>query len=231
MKSKIIFYREILRKTTILCLDKISLKNYTKTLTTEVKLYLTTIIPQIVSMFTFLHNRIVITSKIAILKFPKNLFIFIPFIYWENYLLSLGLGHPRFPETDLNLLLQLITLVIIFVSLYYKKKQKLKIHGTIMGIAVITHLISFLLVMGSKFFTYFEFYSTQTSIFAVQTAWVHIFPGIIALVLGLFLVTLWAINTSNVKGCYSRKRIMDVTLVLWLFSLIFGIVTYALFYL
>ena len=146
-------------------------------------------------------------------------------------MLALGLGHPRFPETDLNLILQLISLLIIFVSLYYKKKQKLKLHGTIMGVAVIMHLVSFLLVMGSKFFTYFDFYSTQTSILAVQTAWIHVFPGIIALVLGLFLVTVWAINASNVKDCYNRKRIMDVTLVLWLFSLIFGIITYALFYL
>jgi len=146
-------------------------------------------------------------------------------------LLALGLGHPRFLHTDLNLILQIITLAIIFVSLYYKKKLKLKHHGITMGVAVILHLLSFVLVMGPAFFTYFEFYSTSTSIGAVQTAWLHAVPGAIALVLGLLLVAVWALNSSNVKGCYKRKRIMDVTLILWLFSLVFGIVTYALFYL
>ena len=149
----------------------------------------------------------------------------------EICLLALGLGHPRFLHTDLNLILQLITLAIIFVSLYYKRKQKIKRHGTTMGIAVVLHLLSFVLVMGPAFFTYFEFYSGSTSIGAVQTAWIHAVPGAIALVLGLILVAAWAVNSSNVKGCYKRKRIMDITLLLWVFSLIFGIITYALFYL
>ena len=47
----------------------------------------------------------------------------------------------------------------------------------------------------------------------------------------MFLFVVWALNSSNVKGCFKRKRLMDITLVLWLFSLLFGIITYMLFYL
>jgi uncharacterized membrane protein YozB (DUF420 family) len=145
-------------------------------------------------------------------------------------LLAIGLGHPRFFHTDLNLLIQVITLVIILASLVYKKNGKLKMHGTTMGIAVILHVFSFVLVMGPAFYNFFEFFSTQTSIRAVQTAWLHAVPGGIALLLGIFLVAKWAIQASNVAGCYKRKRIMDLTLVLWIFSLTFGIATYILFY-
>jgi len=146
-------------------------------------------------------------------------------------MLAIGLGHPRFFHTDLNLLIQIITLLIIFLSLYYKKKGKIKIHGSIMGIAVILHTLSFVLVMGPIFSQSFSFFSTETSLRLVQTTWLHAVPGAIALLLAIFLVAKWAIQSSNIAPCYKRKRIMDVTLVLWVFSLAFGIATYALIYL
>ena len=144
--------------------------------------------------------------------------------------LSLGLGHPRFFHTDLNLVIQIVTLLIILVSLFYKKKGKLKLHGITMGIAVVLHTVAFVLVMAPPVFQYFSFFSTKTDLLAVQTTWLHALPGAIALLLGIFLVSKWAINASNTAPCYKRKRIMDITLVLWLFSLVFGIATYLLFY-
>lgn len=146
-------------------------------------------------------------------------------------MLAIGLGHPRFLHTDLNLILQIVTLAIIFVSLYYKKKGNFKRHGMTMGFAVILHVLSFIVVMGPNFFNYFDFYSGSTSIGAVQAAWLHAVPGAVALILAIFLVSRWAVNASNVKGCFKWKRVMDVTLLLWVFSLLFGIITYALFYL
>ena len=85
--------------------------------------------------------------------------------------------------------------------------------------------------MGSIFFEFLDFFSTETSLNYVQTIWIHAVPGAIALVLAIFLVVIWAVNPSNIKGCFKRKRIMDLTVILWIFSLIFGIVTYALIHL
>ena len=146
-------------------------------------------------------------------------------------MLSIGLGHPRFLHTDLNLLTQLLTLAIIFVSLYYKRKGKLKRHGATMGVAVILHLLTFVLVMGPIFSEYFSFYSTAFGETLAQVTWLHVVPGAIALILAIFLVAIWAVDSSNVAGCYKRKRIMDVTLLLWMISLLFGITTYVLTYL
>jgi uncharacterized membrane protein YozB (DUF420 family) len=146
-------------------------------------------------------------------------------------MLGIGLGHPRFLKNDLNLLIQILTLAIIFVSIYYKKKGKLKHHGATMGIAVILHILTVVSVMGPIFSQSFTFFSTQTGLALVQAVWLHAIPGAIAILLAILLIVMWAIQPSNTAACYKRKRIMDVTLVLWVFSLVFGIVTYALIYL
>ena len=145
-------------------------------------------------------------------------------------MLSIGLGHPILFNTAFNLVLQIITLGLIFLSLFFKNKKNYKIHGTTMGVALILHVLTFLLIMGPIFFDNYSFFSTETSFNYVQTTWMHAIPGVIALVLGLYLVLRWAINASNIGGCIKRKRIMDLTLLLWMFSLVFGIATYILIY-
>lgn len=146
-------------------------------------------------------------------------------------MLLIGIGHPILLNTTLNLVIQIITLAIIFVSLYFKMKNNYKMHGTTMGIAVILHALTFILIMGPIFFENFGFFSTKTSFNFVQTTWLHAVPGALTLILAIYLVLRWAINSSNVDGCFKRKRIMDLTIILWIFSLLFGIVTYALIYL
>jgi uncharacterized membrane protein YozB (DUF420 family) len=145
--------------------------------------------------------------------------------------LSIGLGHPRFIQTDANMIIQIMTMIIILVSFYYMKKGKLKQHGILMGLAVILHFLTFVSVMGLIFNQNFEFFSTETSFLLVQTTWLHAIPGAIALLLAIFLVGKWVIHASVTASCYKRRRIMDVTLIFWLISLIFGIVTYVLIYL
>ena len=164
--------------------------------------------------------------------FPKHLFTynFHMVTVRSMFSLGLGLGHPRLLHTDLNLLIQIITLVIIFVSFYYKKKGKIKLHATIMGTAVVLHLLSFILIMGPSFVQSFTFYSSRLDFLGVQTAWIHAIPGSLALILGTYLVLVWAVKARDVASCYKRKRIMDATISLWLFSLLFGILTYILFY-
>jgi uncharacterized membrane protein YozB (DUF420 family) len=120
--------------------------------------------------------------------------------------------------------------IILGVAYFYKRAKNYRLHGSLMGVAVILHIISFVTVMAPRFRENFGLLTTETSILGVQTAWIHIIPGAIALILGIFLVAAWAIRSSNVAGCFKRKRIMDVTIALWLFSLIFGIITYLVTY-
>ena len=140
-------------------------------------------------------------------------------------------GTNALLQTDLNLLLQIVTFLILLIGYGYKRKGKFKIHGSIMGTAVILHTLSFLLVMGPSFFGSFEFFTTETYNLGVQTTLLHAVTGAITLILGIGIVAAWALQPSDTAACSRRKRIMDVTILLWLTSLMFGTTTYLIFYL
>jgi uncharacterized membrane protein YozB (DUF420 family) len=120
--------------------------------------------------------------------------------------------------------------IIIGIGFLYKRAKNYRMHGSLMVVAVIFHIISFITVMGPRFHQYFNLLTTSTSELGVQTTWIHSIPGAIALILGIALVATWAVHPSNIAGCFKRKRLMDITIVLWLISLIFGIATYVIFY-
>lgn len=132
--------------------------------------------------------------------------------------------------TDLNLIIQIVSFVLLLGALIYKAKGRFKIHGSMMGLAVLLHFITFLIAMGPSFIANFGFLKTEIFQFGVQTLWVHAISGVISLVLGFYLVAAWVRRVSNVKPCFGRKRIMDATALLWAISLVFGIATYIVFY-
>lgn len=132
--------------------------------------------------------------------------------------------------TDLNLLIQIVSFLVLLISIVYKTKGKIKIHGYLMGLAVLMHFITFVVAMGPSFSDGIDFFTGSTGLIGVQSMWIHAITGGVALVLGIFLVLAWIINLSNIVGCVKRKRIMDVTVILWALSIIFGIVTYVSFY-
>ncbi|UCC58196.1 MAG: DUF420 domain-containing protein [Candidatus Bathyarchaeum sp.] len=141
------------------------------------------------------------------------------------------LGTNAHLGADINLILQIIMFLLLIIGLIYKKKRKFRIHGSIMAIAVILHVITFLTVMVPPFLEGFNYFITTTSDFRVQMTLAHAIPGAIAMILGIVLVEMWAIRPSNIATCSKRKRLMDVTALLWLVSLIFGIATYFAYYL
>jgi uncharacterized membrane protein YozB (DUF420 family) len=139
-----------------------------------------------------------------------------------------GLLGPSGPQ--INFVLQIVTLLIIVVGFLYKQQRRYKAHGSLMGSAVILHIISFITVMGPIFFGNIDILLSSLSFLEVQTLVIHAIPGVVAMILGIILVAAWSVNTTNIGGCIRRKRIMDVTIILWLLSLIFGIATYLLIY-
>ena len=139
-------------------------------------------------------------------------------------------GPGALLQTDINLILQIVMFLLIVIGLVYKSKRKFKIHGGLMGIAVILHVISFLAVMLPSFNDSYDYFTTATSDLGVQTTWIHAIPGAIAMILGIVLVGAWALRPSNLASCSKRKRLMDITVLFWFISLIFGIATYMVFY-
>ena len=131
--------------------------------------------------------------------------------------------------TDFNLIIQIVTFLLILIGFRYKIRKKFQIHGYLMGVAVFLHLVFFIIAMWPSFSGGFEFFTTSFLI-GVQAMWIHAVAGTISLIIGLFIVLAWLLHVSDISRCFKRKRLMDVTLIFWLISLMFGIVTYLGFY-
>jgi uncharacterized membrane protein YozB (DUF420 family) len=139
-------------------------------------------------------------------------------------------GTRALIQTDINLTIQVVMLIVIVIGLVYKNKRKFKIHAELMGIAVILHLISFFAVMLPSFNNSYDYFVTATSDLGVQTMWTHVIPGAVSMILGIFLVAAWILRPANIATCSKRKRVMDITTLLWSISLIFGIASYMVYY-
>ena len=72
-------------------------------------------------------------------------------------------------QVDINIILQIVMFLIIVIGLVYKRKNRFKVHGGLMGIAIILHVISFLVVMGPIFFMYFREFTNYISYPEIQT--------------------------------------------------------------
>lgn len=133
--------------------------------------------------------------------------------------------------TDVNLMIQILSLLIVSIAIGYKIKKNYRVHGILMGIGIILHLVFFAVAMWPSFSGGFNFFTTSTSLLGVQTMWIHAIPGFMTIILGLFVLVSWLLHGFNISSCFKKKRIMDAVLISWSTSLIFGIVTYLSFYL
>ena len=109
-------------------------------------------------------------------------------------------------------------------------QKKFQMHAMLMGIAVTLHIISFFAVMLPSFNKGYEYFVTATSELVVQTIWIHAVLGAVSMTLGVFLVVAWALRPADIGACSRRKRLMDVVILFWLISLIFGVTTYIIYY-
>jgi hypothetical protein len=138
-------------------------------------------------------------------------------------------GTRALLQTDVNLLLQIIAVVILVVSYLYRRQAKK--HGALVGVATGIEIGTVVVFMGPEFInTYLFFFTNFTPL--IISFLINIFAGAAALVLAVGLLVLWATHFSNLGLCYkrNRKRIMDLTIILWIVSFAFGVAGYVLAY-
>ena len=140
------------------------------------------------------------------------------------------LGTHAVLITDLTLLISIFSFVLLLGALVNKIKRKYTIHASIMGIALILHLITFLAAMMPSLVVGINFLTTKIMQIGILAMWIHAVSGALSLALGIFLIVAWIPKITDFTPCFRRKRIMDATTLLWTISLIFGIITYIDFY-
>jgi hypothetical protein len=133
-------------------------------------------------------------------------------------------------QTDIDLILQVIVVVILAVALLYRKTPaKVKKHGIIMAGATLLQVVTFLILMEPVFFTYLNTFLTVLAP-SITTFLIHAITGTATLALALGLVISWATRPSNLGPCYKRKKLMYATLGVWIVTAALGITGYVFGY-
>jgi uncharacterized membrane protein YozB (DUF420 family) len=121
---------------------------------------------------------------------------------------------------------QIAVLFLLLGGFSLKRMKKFRQHGIAMLSAVVLHAI---LVIAWMIPSFSGFFSAPGSVNLADTiaivVLVHAFAGIAALVLGVWLVASWRLK-ADMKTCFAKKKIMRVTLPLWLIALFLGIILY-----
>ena len=122
--------------------------------------------------------------------------------------------------------IQMLVLGLLIGAIFLKIQKKYRQHGVLMLFAVALHWISILIVMIPSFATFFSAPSTVHAAEPIEIATlVHVLAGLIAAVLGVWLVGSWRLR-ADLQTCFRKKRIMDVTFGLWSLAIVSGIVLY-----
>jgi len=101
------------------------------------------------------------------------------------------LGTKAGIPSDLNLLLQIAVIIIVFVGVKYGKEKtqgSLKTHRRVMAVAVVLNAVGFLFVMGPSIVGYFSTPLGKLSTFGIVSTSLHAVFGGVAEILGIAFV-------------------------------------------
>jgi uncharacterized membrane protein YozB (DUF420 family) len=128
-------------------------------------------------------------------------------------------------ESTISLGIQMVVLALLIGAIFLKSKNKYRQHGIVMFSAVVLHIVSILTVMLPSFGAYVgPGVINFSDVWAIITLF-HVSTGLIAVLFGIWLVGSWHLKT-DIKQCFRKKRVMDATLILWILSILLGILLY-----
>jgi hypothetical protein len=128
-------------------------------------------------------------------------------------------------ESTLSLGIQIVVLCLLIGAVFLKTHKKYRQHGIVMFSAVVLHIVSILAVMVPSFRAYVgPGVINFSDLWAIVTL-VHVSAGFMTALFGIWLVGSWHLKT-DIQGCFKKKRFMDVTLILWMLSIVLGILLY-----
>jgi uncharacterized membrane protein YozB (DUF420 family) len=130
----------------------------------------------------------------------------------------------------IGLTIQIIVLALLVYGYYLKRKFMIPQHGRIMAWATALHLTTIFAVMVPSFVLAVipEYITKNVEGVVSLISLVHVPIGLTAVSLGLWFAVSWRLK--GLRGCFNRKKLMLITMVLWLFTLLLGIALYSIFY-
>jgi uncharacterized membrane protein YozB (DUF420 family) len=131
--------------------------------------------------------------------------------------------------SDFGLLLEIVVLAILFFGFMGGRSRNFRRHGLTMTVAVVLHAVSIFLVMAPSFVAFVDISSTL-GLAGIVLLGIHVPVGILAEVLGVFLVAEWRFQPVENAACKRRKRLMRPLFVLWVSGVVLGVLVYLYFY-
>jgi uncharacterized membrane protein YozB (DUF420 family) len=125
-----------------------------------------------------------------------------------------------------SLALQIAVLFLLLDSVWLKTRKRFRQHGITMLTAVVLHTITILVVMIPSFNAIME---GGFPIIVSTIASVHGVLGILSEVLSVWIVASWRLRTS-IQYCAPKKKLMLLTLTMWLAAVVIGVLVYLHFY-
>jgi hypothetical protein len=129
-----------------------------------------------------------------------------------------------------SLFIQVAVLALLIYGYHLCRHLKFRQHGVIMAYAVFVQVAAVFAIMVPSFvLAVLPLYIISNTLELTSlVSLIHEITGGLAFVLGVWFVASWRFQKSF-SGCFNKKRLMLVTMTVWLIALTFGITLYSIF--
>jgi uncharacterized membrane protein YozB (DUF420 family) len=125
-----------------------------------------------------------------------------------------------------SLTLQIAVFALLTIGYEYKRKLKFRQHGMTMLTALLLHLAAILTIMIPSFVLALVPITIQNPVRVTSIlSSAHAIAGSITIVFAAWIVGGWRLRPSN-QYCAPKKKAMRKTLLIWLLTLVLGIMLY-----
>jgi uncharacterized membrane protein YozB (DUF420 family) len=125
----------------------------------------------------------------------------------------------------ISLGVQITVLFLLIGGFALKRVKKYRQHGITMTSALALHFTVILTWMIWSLLAFLSSSSTNLADILTIITLAHASVGITAGLLGVWIVSSWRLR-ANMQMCFAKKRVMLVTLTLWLIALSLGVILY-----
>jgi hypothetical protein len=133
------------------------------------------------------------------------------------------LGTRATLVADVNLLVQIALFFILVIAAWQGRNRRYDTHLKLMRVAVIINAVAIIAVMNPSFFRVLPFAVRHPDAPGPTVMWPHVALGGVAELMGAYLVIRLGVDPSSGPRL---RRMMALTLVLWLAALVVGFALY-----
>jgi uncharacterized membrane protein YozB (DUF420 family) len=137
------------------------------------------------------------------------------------------LGTRATLVADINLLVQTALFFILVIAALQARNRRYDSHRTLMTVAVVINAAAIVAVMNPSFFRVLPFAVRNPDAPGPTVMWPHVALGAVAELMGAFLVIRLGLEPASAPRL---RRVMAVTLLLWLAALVVGFALYYMWY-